>query len=87
MAQLIKNPPEMQETWVQYLDWEDPLEKGTATHSRILAWRMYSLDCTVHGFPKSQTHLSDFCIHIRGKAVGPWVIFTSKSHCVKKLMS
>ena len=30
----------MQETWVQYLGWEDPLEKGMATHSRILAWRI-----------------------------------------------
>ena len=32
MAQLVKNPPEMQETWVRFLDWEDPLEKGKATH-------------------------------------------------------
>ena len=36
MAQLVKNLPTMQETWVQSLDWEDPLEKGTATHSYIL---------------------------------------------------
>ena len=40
MAQLVKNPPTMQETWVQSLGWEDPLEKGTATHSSILAWRI-----------------------------------------------
>ena len=40
MAQLIKNPPAMQETWVQSLGWEDPLEKGTAGHSSILAWRI-----------------------------------------------
>ena len=33
MAQLVKNPPSMLETWVQYLGWEDPLEKGKATHS------------------------------------------------------
>ena len=39
VAQLVKNPPAMQETWVQSLDWEDPLEKGKATHSSILAWR------------------------------------------------
>ena len=39
VAQLVKNPPAMQETWVQSLGWEDPLEKGTATHSSILAWR------------------------------------------------
>ena len=37
VAQLVKNPPAMQETWVQSLDWEDPLEKGKATHSNILA--------------------------------------------------
>ena len=40
MAQLVKNPPEMRETWVQSLGWEDPLEKGTATHPRVLAWRI-----------------------------------------------
>ena len=40
MAQLVKNPPAMQETWVCSLGWEDPLEKGTATHSSILAWRI-----------------------------------------------
>ena len=37
VAQLVKNPHEMQETWVQSLAWEDPLEKGKATHSSILA--------------------------------------------------
>ena len=40
MAQLIKNLPAMWETWVGSLDWEDPLEKGKATHSSILAWRI-----------------------------------------------
>ena len=40
VAQLVKNPPAMQETWVQSLGWEDPLEKGTDTHSSILAWRI-----------------------------------------------
>ena len=40
MAQLVKNMPTMQETWVRYLGWEDPLEKGTAMHSSILAWRI-----------------------------------------------
>ena len=40
VAQMVKNPPAMQETWVQSLGWEDPLEKGTATHSSILAWRI-----------------------------------------------
>ena len=40
VAQLVKNPPAMQETWVLSLGWEDPLEKGKATHSSILAWRI-----------------------------------------------
>ena len=40
MAQLVKNPPAMWETWVQSLGWEDPLEKEKATHSNILAWRI-----------------------------------------------
>ena len=39
-AQLVKNPPAMHETPVQFLCWEDPLEKGKATHSSILAWRL-----------------------------------------------
>ena len=38
VAQILKNLPAMQETWVQSLGWEDPLEKGMATHSSILAW-------------------------------------------------
>jgi len=37
VAQLVKNPPAMQETLVEFLGWEDPLEKGTATHSSIQA--------------------------------------------------
>ena len=40
MAQTVKNLPAMQETWVQSLGWEDPLEKGMATHSRIVAWKI-----------------------------------------------
>ena len=49
VAQLVKNLCAMQDTWVPSLDWEDPLEKGKATHSSILAW-----------VTKSQTQLSDF---------------------------
>ena len=44
VAQLVKNPPAMWETWVQSLGWEDPLEKGKATHSNILAWRIPSTE-------------------------------------------
>ena len=38
LAQMVKNPPAMQETWVRSMSWEDPLEKGMATHFSILAW-------------------------------------------------
>ena len=40
IVQLVKNPPAMQETWVQSLGWEYPLEKGKSTHFSILAWRI-----------------------------------------------
>ena len=40
IAQLVKNLPAMQETWVRFLGWEDPLEKEMAIHSSILAWKI-----------------------------------------------
>ena len=40
VAQLVKNPPTVQETWVRSLGWENSLEKGKVTHSSILAWRI-----------------------------------------------
>ena len=40
VTQRVKNPPAMQDTWVWFLGWEDPLEKGVATHSGVLAWRI-----------------------------------------------
>ena len=40
LAQMVKNLPVMQETWIRYLAQEDPLEKGMATHSSILSWRI-----------------------------------------------
>ena len=54
----------MQETWVQSLGWEAPLEKGMATHFSILVWRLNSMDrgawgAKVHGVTKSWTRLSD----------------------------
>ena len=58
VAQLVKNPPAMRETWVRSLGWEYPLEKGKAAHSGILAWRIPWT--TSHGVAKSQTRLSDF---------------------------
>ena len=63
VAQMVKNLPAMQETWVRSLGWEVPLEKGMATHSSILAWRIPmdrgAWGATVHGVPKSQTWLSN----------------------------
>jgi len=56
---VAQNPPAMWETWVQSLGWEDLLEKGTATHSSILAWRI-PMDrgvwwSIVHGVAKNRT--------------------------------
>ena len=60
MAQMVKNLPAMRETWVQSLGQEDPLEKGMATLSSVLAWRMPWTEepgglHTVHGVAKNQT--------------------------------
>ena len=54
----------MWKTWVQSLGWEDPLEKGMATHSSIVACLENSMDCIVHGVAKSWTGLSDFHFHM-----------------------
>ena len=43
VAQMVKNPPAMQDTWVRSLSWEEPLEKGMAIHSSILSWGIYCL--------------------------------------------
>ena len=59
MAQMVKNPSATQETRVQSLGWEDPLEEGMATHSSILTWRIPmdrgAWQASVHGVAKSQT--------------------------------
>ena len=60
VAQLVKNLTAVREIWVRSLGWKDPLEKGKATHSSILAWR---IPWTVHGVTKSRTQLSDFYFH------------------------
>ena len=70
VAQLVKNPPAMQEIWVQSLGWEDLLEKGKATHSSILAWRIpWAVYCP-WGLKESDTteqlSLSLFIYEIRG---------------------
>ena len=61
VAQMVKNPPAMGETWVRSLGWEDPLKEGIATHSSILAWRIpmdrgaRQVTVHVHGVAKSRT--------------------------------
>ena len=63
LARMIKNLPVMQETQVQFLGQEDPLEKGMATHSSTLAWRIPmdkgAQQATVHGIARIWTELSD----------------------------
>ena len=62
VAQMAKNLPARQETWVRSLGWEDPLEEGMGTHSSILAWRIPmgrgAWQATVHEVAKSQIGLS-----------------------------
>ena len=77
VAQLVKNLPAMRETWVQSLDWEDPLEKGKATHSSILVWR---IPWSVHGVTKSRTWLSDFHFHQENQIRGLSVCTCSITH-------
>ena len=59
VAMLVKNLPAMQETPVQFLGWEDPLEEGMATHCSLLVWRIHvdrgAWQVTVHGVAKGQT--------------------------------
>ena len=68
LAQMVNDLPAMQETWVRFLGWEDPLEEGMATHSSVLAWRI-SMDrgawwATFHEIAKSQTQLSTTQKHL-----------------------
>ena len=69
MAQLVKNPPTMRETWVRSLGWEDPLEKGTAPRSLQCSGLESPRDCTVHRVSKSQMRLSDLRFHAGVAAV------------------
>ena len=59
MAQLVKNPPAMRETWVRTLGWEDPLAKGTGYPLQYSGLEN-SMDYVVNGVTQSQTRLSDF---------------------------
>ena len=59
MTQMVKNLPAVWETWVQPLGWEDPLEKGKATHSNILAWRiLWTVWCCKESDTTEQLSLS-----------------------------
>ena len=72
VAQLVNNPPAMQETWVRSLGWEDLLGKGQATHSSIPAWRIrQELDTT-------ERHSLPFPIILHKLDVHNYVIYRSK---------
>ena len=78
VAQLVKNLPVMQETAFRFLGWEDPLEKGTSTHSSILAWRIPRTEepgeLQSRGSPRVRHRLSDFHFYPQGDAAtrGQW---------------
>ena len=74
VAQLVKNPPAMWETWIRSLGWKDPLEKGKATHSSILAWR-------IPWGPKELERLSDFHLRQCMRYLFPHVLTTSCFFC------
>ena len=81
VAQLVKNPPEMQETSIGFLGCKDPLEKGMATHSSILAWRIPmdrgAWQTTVRGFTRVEYNLATI--------PPPWPQYAS--HCAKHFTS
>ena len=79
VAQLVKNLPAMQETWVRSLGWEDPVEEGKATHSSVLTWR---IPWTVYGATKSQTRLSDNHFH-KAEARNPFFLKKKKKLFIK----
>ena len=74
MAQLVKNPPTMQETWIRSLGWEDSPGVG---NDYLLQYSCLenSMDCIVHGVTKSQTRLSDF--HFQG----PYIVIGGYIFC------
>ena len=82
VAQLVKNPPAMWESWVRSLGWKDPLENRKGTQSCILAWRIPWT--TVHRIAKSQTQLSNFHFN----SISYWWSFSSIiSHPLSLLQS
>ena len=70
MAQMVKNLPVMQETWVRSLGWEDPLEKGMATQSSILAWRISWTEEPLRPWGHKESDKTEQLTHTQG---GPHV--------------
>ena len=69
MAQLVKNRPAVHESWVLSLGWEDPLEKGRAIHSSILAWRIPWTVYSPWGHKESDFVNERLSLHFRGTHV------------------
>ena len=94
MTQTVKNLPAMWETWVRSLSWEDPLEKGMATHSSIHAWRIpmdwEAWQATIHGVANSWTRLSEHSTtHICNSQSYMWflIIYVVSDPCCKNIGS
>ena len=90
---MVKDPPAMWETWIQSLGWEDSLEEGMATHSRILAWRT-PMDKSLAGYSpwdckrnKAKLHSvpSVLCWHAAYAEKGYWQIFKNISDRIEAI--
>ena len=79
VAQLVKTPPAMWETWIQSLGWEDPLEKGKATHYSILAWRI-PWDCKESDVTDFHFHFPKVCASASSASPSRPVAFTQNSN-------
>ena len=88
VAQMVKNPPAMWETWVRSLGWEDPMEEGMATHSNILAWRTPMDRGTIHLFIFIYFYMFIYSYHIywRRKWQPTAVFLSGKSHRRRSLV-
>ena len=87
VAQLVKNLPAVQETWVWSLGWEDPLAEGKATHSSILVRRIRVQYCTVHGVAKNRTWSNDFHFHFKCINSTNFYFIFINSHSISNLLS
>ena len=85
MAQMVKNLPAMQKTWVQSVGWEDPLEKGIVTHSTILAWRIAWIEASGgHRVAKHWTQLKQVSMHVKQTHnLGQGIYFEAHFPCLK----